>query len=352
MLKISKILISLIFAIFVKLRNFLYNHSILKGKYFNDITTISVGNLNVGGTGKTPHIEYLIRLLKNKYQIATLSRGYKRKTKGYLIADATTTHKDIGDEAVQIHKKFKNDITVSVCEQRVQGIKNLRKNAPNINLILLDDSFQHRKLIPQISILLTNHDNPFFLDKFFPAGNLRDNKLEYRRANIIIVTNCPPDIKPIQKSIWRDNIKLLPYQEIFFTTIKYTKIKKVTDFKTTIDKETLKNHHIIILTGIANQKYFISHVKKTITTKTTILKFKDHKKYNKKNIERIKKIFDTTKAKKKIILTTEKDAVKLAPLVPKEIKSYFYYQEIEIDFLFNLSEKFKNKIESSINSKI
>ncbi len=342
MLTILKFIVSIIYSFFVSIRNFLYNHNIKRGKYFNNINTISVGNIAIGGTGKTPHIEFFIKLLKPKYKIAVLSRGYKRKTKGFVYSTNETTYSEIGDEPFQIANKNK-DIQVAVCESRVEGVKKL-KNEKDINLILLDDAHQHRKIIPKVSVLLTEFNNPFFKDHFFPLGRLRDNKSEYRRADIIIVSNCPENLKPIEKNIWRDNIKLLPYQNLYFTYVEYTNIKKVKDFNSIKNVSELKNHDVLLVTGIANHKYLFNHIEKTITTNIKLLKYQDHKNYTEKHITEITKEFNSIKNENKIIITTEKDAVRLKPLITEEISEYFYFQEIEVNFLFDMQQKFEEEV--------
>ncbi len=349
MLKILLAPLSLLYAIISKIRNFLYNHDIINSSFFSDTTVISIGNLAVGGTGKTPHTEFLINFLKDKFNIAILSRGYKRKSKGFLYVTPNLSYEQTGDEPLQISSKF-NNIPVAVCKKRKDGINKLIKDK-NPEAIILDDAFQHRKIKPNLSILLTEYKNPFFKDYFLPLGRLRDNAHEYIRADIIIITNCPNDVKPIEKSIWRDNMKLMPYQKHFFSSVKYTNITNISNKNDIKTIDNLKNHDIVIVTGIANPKYFINFVEENISNKTHTLSFSDHKKFNNKDIEKISNTFNKINNKNKIILTTEKDAIRLKNIIPDNLKSNIYFQEIEIELLFDKKDEFKQLIIKNIENK-
>ena len=211
--------ISLIYSFVLFLRHKLYDWHILKSKSF-DIPNICVGNLNLGGTGKTPHIEYLVRLLSEKYRIAVLSRGYGRKTKGYVLANDSHNHYDIGDEPMQYFKKF-NDIKVAVDENRCKGIEKLLKENQPPQIILLDDAYQHRKIKPGLNILLTDYYNLYSNDHLVPAGNLRDIRKAAKRADIIVVSKSPNVLTPYYKKDVEDSLKPLPHQKIFYSYIEY-----------------------------------------------------------------------------------------------------------------------------------
>ena len=211
--------LSIIYGFVIWVRNKLYDKNILKSASFN-FPVICVGNLSVGGTGKTPMVEYLIRLLKTEYKVATMSRGYKRKTKGFAIANNNTTALDIGDEPMQFYKKFP-DITVSVAEERLVSIPQLLHDKPNTNVIILDDAFQHRQVKAGLNILLTEYRDLFTRDFILPAGNLRDLKSSYKRADIIVVTKCKSHLNEEEKSQIIKEIKPLAHQKIFFTKIEY-----------------------------------------------------------------------------------------------------------------------------------
>jgi len=323
------------------IRNFLYDNGIFKSTGFG-ISVISIGNLTVGGTGKTPHTEFLLKNLHKDFNIAMLSRGYKRKSKGFLLADENSSFADIGDEPKQIKMKCPK-IKVAVCKSRVEGVKKLLNHDQNIDIIILDDAHQHRKIKAGINILLTDYNNLFIHDSFLPYGRLRDNKSQYERANIIIITKCSTDLKPIDRRIISTDINLLPYQKIFFSYIKYGEITPVFKFKKNkINKET----QILLITGIANSKPLIEYLEKNISKNITHFDFPDHFSFDKKSIQKINNGFMQIKSDNKIIITTEKDAVRFREnlLLNDNIKKFFNYIPIEIDFLFETKEGFNNQI--------
>ncbi|MBN2664282.1 MAG: tetraacyldisaccharide 4'-kinase [Bacteroidales bacterium] len=349
MLKIFFAPISFLYFLISIIRNFLYNHNLLKSNYLNNITTITFGNLAVGGTGKTPHTEFLSSLLKSNYKVAVLSRGYKRKSKGFFYVNSEEKYSKFGDEPFQIKSKFK-DITVAVSENRIKGIKKIVSDKKS-DIVILDDAFQHRQLKPSLSILLTEYKRPFFKDYFFPLGRLRDNKTEYSRADIIIITKCPEDIKPIEKTIWRDDLKLLPYQKHFFTKIIYTEIINIFDPKNKKTQSNFKNFDILLITGIANPEYFTDHVRKNISDKIEIISFRDHKNFNEKNLQQIKEKFKKISSDNKIILTTEKDAIRLKSIITDDLKNFIFYQKIELEFLFGMQKEFEDSILEVVKNK-
>ncbi len=322
------------------IRNFLYDNAILKSRGFG-ISVISIGNLTVGGTGKTPHTEFLLRNLYKSFNIATLSRGYKRKTKGFLLANEKSTFADIGDEPKQIKMKFPN-LKVAVCNKRVEGVQKLLEHDENIDIIILDDAHQHRKINAGINVLLTDHNNLFINDKFLPYGKLRDNISQYQRANIIIVTKCPTELKPIEKRIITKDINVLPYQKIFFTYIKHGEITPVFNYHTNkINKDT----EILLITGIANSKPLVEYIEKNISKNITHLNFPDHFSFDKKSVDKINNTFIEIKSENKTIITTEKDAVRLREntFLSESVRKSLNYIPIEIDFLFDDKEVFNNQ---------
>jgi len=338
---------SLIYRIITSFRNFLYDGGFKKSTEF-DISIISVGNLSVGGTGKTPHTEFLVSILKNKFNIATLSRGYKRKTKGFLLAEKNSSFEDIGDEPKQISNKFP-EIKVAVCENRVKGVKKIIENDKETEIVILDDAFQHRKIKPSISILLMDYNSPFYDDNLLPYGKLRESWHEYRRSQIIIVTKSPEDLKPIDRRIISKKINVLPFQTIYFTTIKYREILPVFDVNSkVINIENCKslNYSILLVTGIANSSILESYLNENVSSKITHLSFGDHYNFNKKSIQKIISAFDSINNTQKIILTTEKDAIRLIEnkFFPDNLKEFLYFVKIEIDFLFNSKEEFEKQI--------
>lgn len=304
-------LISFPFAIMygfvISIRNFLYNNNLLKSNSF-DIPVISVGNLSMGGTGKTPHVEYLIRLLqKHSLKIAVLSRGYKRKTSGFIIADDNSTPESVGDESYQMQQKF-DDIVVAVDEDRTRGIRKLTEVYPDLDVILLDDAFQHRRIKPGLSILLTDYHNLFTTDYIFPSGTLREPRKNYSRADIIVVTKTGKVLSPLTYRSLLDDIKPKSYQKLFFSYIKYDKPVPLTDV--TLSPEDKKYSIILLVTGIANPyplEYYL--IKKCYQLEP--FHFPDHYEYTKSDIKDIREAYVNLFSKNKVIYTTEKDAVKL-----------------------------------------
>jgi len=338
--------ISLIYGTVVKIRNFMFNHDIILKSTKFDIPIIVVGNVSVGGTGKTPAVEYLTELLRNKYNIAVLSRGYKRKTKGFVLADNNAGVETIGDEPYQIFLKYP-DITVAVDENRVRGIHKLLELKKNINLVLLDDAFQHRYVKPALSVLLIDYTQPFFKDHYLPFGRLRDNPEERYRAELILITKTPPSVKPIDMRIIATEMKLKPYQSLFFATIKYKGLMPVFDNSIfALDTKTLKNsdYFILIVTGIGNPKPIINYCK-SITENIEEMSFPDHHQYSDKDFEKIKNRFYSIKNRNKIIVTTEKDALRFRYLKThdKEFKKFFFWYPIEMKILNNDEQEF-NKL--------
>ncbi len=347
MLKILLYPFSFLYGIVMYSRNRLYDLNILKSKDFN-VPVISIGNITVGGTGKTPHVEYLAGLLKDTFEVATLSRGYKRKTRGYYQVETTTPVTDVGDEPLQIKKKFP-EITVSVCENRVTGVEKLLNtgNEKSPDVVILDDAFQHRRITSGINILLIDYNRPIKEDMLLPAGRLRESISQMRRANIIIFSKCPPgEVTPIMRRILQKEVKLKPYQELFFTTYAYDKIKPVfpeVAGKADIYKE--QSYAILIVTGIAYPKLIPEHLKQ-FSGETEMLSFPDHHNYSQEDIRLIIRKFDTLKSPNKIIVTTEKDAVRFSgvPDLDEKIKKVLYYLPVKVKFIDEEGKLFNKKI--------
>jgi len=326
--------LSIVYGAILYLRNKLYDFGIFPSTKFN-VPVISVGNLSVGGTGKTPHIEYLIRLLGSEFQIATLSRGYGRKTKGFVLSGPNSTVTDIGDEPLQFSNKFP-ELPVAVDAKRVRGVKEILKLFPSIQTILLDDAFQHRSIKPGLSIVLTDFSKLYLNDFVVPSGSLREFRSGIERADIIIVTKCPQVLLPIERKRLIKEIKPLPHQNIYFSTIKYGEFLPLQKEKLNpFSKEYYFEHHysVVLLTGIANTlplEYYLKDKVKTIIP----VKFPDHHSFTKNDLEEVKKIFDNIASSNKIIVTTEKDAMRLKRPEFSAFLSQLplFYIPIEIDF--------------------
>lgn len=307
MSKLRKILkpISVLYGEVVKARNTMYDKGILESKKF-DIPTIVVGNLSVGGTGKSPMIEYLIRLLKNDYKVAVLSRGYKRSSKGFVLATSTTKVSEIGDEPMQFFKKFIN-IIIAVDSDRVNGIRQLKAldNPPEV--ILLDDAFQHRKVQGGFNILLTPHYNLYVDDSMLPSGDLRENIKGAKRAQVIMITKCLEDLDELQQFEITKKLKIDLTQTAYFTKIEYDDY--VYGKQQKIKVTDLVNYKIILVTGIAKTLPLTNFLNKK-QIKFKHLKFKDHYSFSQKDLDKIQQDFYRLKEEKTVILTTEKDYIR------------------------------------------
>ncbi|GIV43533.1 MAG: tetraacyldisaccharide 4'-kinase [Bacteroidia bacterium] len=300
-----------LYRIVISVRNFLFDKGLLKQQSYN-FPVIVLGNLCVGGTGKTPHTEYLIKLLKDSYKVAVVSRGYGRKTSEYTLANSENTNSlFIGDEPAQIKNKFP-EITVAVDAKRVEGINKTLSQFPETEIFILDDAFQHRNVKPGLALLLTSYDNLYCDDYLLPSGNLRECRNGANRADAIIVTKCPSILSPLDRRFILDKIKPQYHQKVFFSYMKYGDFTPLNTTKALFAKEYYfqRNYSILLLTGIANPEpleYFIeSNAKKVYKHR-----FADHHYFTVAEIQRIKEIFEEIPAENKIILTTEKDKMRL-----------------------------------------
>jgi tetraacyldisaccharide 4'-kinase len=313
---------SWLYGAVMRFRNFLYDIG-LKKSYSFDQAVISVGNLSVGGTGKTPMIEYLVRLLSSQYSIAILSRGYGRKTKGFRLAVESDDASTIGDEPFQFYQKFKDKVEVVVCENRVEGINQLMALKKSVQVILLDDAFQHRRVKPLYSVLLTDFSKPFFSDFILPQGRLRESRKGSERANVTIVTKCKL-VTTETESDYKTKIQSYAGEKpVFFSAIGYSKPISLSDSQ--IGKE------VVLVTGIANSKPLVDHITEKVSLRFHF-DFGDHHSYTQKEVDEIQQKASSMNA---YILTTEKDFVKLEKLVDRKL---WFYLPIETQFLKNGSE--------------
>lgn len=325
-------------------RNLLYDKNVLKSASFN-LPVICVGNLSTGGTGKSPMVEYLVRTLKEDVRVATLSRGYKRKTKGYALADDNSTALEIGDEPMLFHLKFP-DVAITVGEERLEAIPQLLHDRPNTGVIILDDAFQHRAVRAGYNILLVDCNNLFTRDWYLPTGDLRDEKKSYKRADIIVVTKCPPGMKKKEKEAFATELHILEHQSIFFSSIKYGSpyhIYSKEIFKIT---ETVE---VLLVTGIANPKPLKTYLQDQTQTYYQ-LDFNDHQIFTIDDLKEIINKFENIQSSSKIILTTEKDAVRLTKFANVLEDLPLYVIPIEHEFLFNGGGHFNELVKSFIHN--
>lgn len=354
--KIRKSLLPLswLYGFGVNFRNKLFDRRVLKSiKY--DIPIICVGNLTVGGTGKTPHIEYLIRLLSSRYKVAVLSRGYKRKTNGFRIVDVNSKVQDVGDEPLQIKQKFPETLVVVDKNRRnaITKIQSIEKEE-RPEVILLDDGFQHRYVQPSLSILLVDSNRPVYEDVLLPAGSLREPLSGKERAAIVIVTKCPPDMQPIDFRIYANGLNLFAFQELYFTGFDYGNIMPVfPDAQPkTLEPDDLRKKHVFLVTGIASPQPMVEKLElKTYNLYTKF--YSDHHAFSASDITDIKKELDEIDDDDKIIVTTEKDAMRFRalPFLSEEIKELLYYIPIKVQFIEESEkESFNKKINHHVRN--
>ena len=347
--------LSKLYGLGMGMRNLMFKWGVLKQREFG-VPVVVVGNIAVGGTGKTPHTEYVLDLLKFKYHIGMLSRGYKRKTKGFVLATRKSTPDDIGDEPFQIYKKFGRDVTVAVCEDRCVGIEELLRIDPKINLIVLDDVFQHSFVKPTVSVVLTEFGNPLFYDKLLPYGRLREPANAIYRADMVVVTKCPPQLKALEYRIFKNNLKLFPYQKLFFSTFDYGSLVPVFP-----DEAPAPPHlswltaadSVMVIAGIANPKPFVRYVK-SFAAKVKVKGYPDHHNFSKRDMEVIGRLFGQLPGDRRLIVTTEKDAVRLAshPYFPQELKSRIYYLPVKVKFDPHNVDSFDGELQKALLNSI
>ena len=331
--------ISLLYHIVLTIRHKLYDWHILRTTRFEK-PVICVGNLNLGGTGKTPHTEYIVKLLKDSYRVATLSRGYGRKTKGFKLAESTSTYEDLGDEPLQYFRKFP-EIQVAVDEDRVDGVRKLLENKNRPEAILLDDAFQHRSIQAGLNILLTEYQHLYCDDFLIPAGTLRDVKSAAKRAHIIVVSKSPKDLNKSAQTAIKAKLKPQEHQKMFFSYLEYAPLQPLNEAAKAIS--IVDADSVLAFCGIANPRPFIEELKKQLKT-VDFLQFADHHTYLDDDVKAILKRFESLGDKKKIIVTTEKDAARLtnSPYLCQFERAPLYV--LPISMRFHEEEKFNETI--------
>ena len=325
---------AILYGFITSIRNFLFDKGILPSYSF-ELPIIVVGNLSVGGTGKTPQIEYLIRLLSERYAIATLSRGYKRKSKGFVLANANATAENLGDEPYQFYQKFPS-IQVAVDADRKNGIEQLLAQPHPPQVILLDDAFQHRKVKAGFYILLTAYDDLFADDFLLPTGNLRESRSGAQRADVIVVTKCPTTLSEAEQTQIKQKLRRLskPNRVVYFTFVSYS--SAVISEKASLPVVQIQQSNCLLLAGIAKPSSFFNYLK---NSESICLAYPDHHNFSDSDIQQIKQ-----QAGDKIIVTTEKDYVRLKDSV---LQDQLYYLPIQTSFI-TASDQFDATILSFI----
>ena len=344
---IAKVLLlplSLLYGLGVNLRNFFYQTKMLKSVTF-DVPVISVGNLSVGGAGKTPHIEYLIEMLQPYIQVATLSRGYKRKTSGFIAVEQTHTAEQVGDEPLQYKRKYP-DVFVTVSESRALGIPRLMMQKPDTQLILLDDAFQHRAVTPGLNILLTDYSRLYTDDFLLPMGRLREWPSAAVRADIIIVTKCPADISQLERNKVRARLKPEGRQQLFFSFYDYPR-KPYYIFDSSYAVELDEKLDVLMVSGIARADYLVDWLNSKVNS-VRLLEYADHHFFSEADIAHIEKIFHQIDSENKVIITTEKDAVRFQLHYNHLIRSRLpvYALPAKVAILFEEKTIFENSIKN------
>ena len=337
-LKLFLSLPSALYGVGVEMRNAFFDMGLLKSKEFN-LPVIGVGNITIGGTGKTPHVEYIVSVLKDDYRVAVLSRGYKRKSKGFVLASPDSTVEDLGDEPYQIYKKFDN-ITVACCADRVKGVNRLLAMPEPPEVIVLDDVFQHRYIKPRMNILLTDYNRPMYEDHILPLGRLRERYADAkRRATHVIVTKCPESITPIGRRVIHNNLELYPFQDLYYSRVVYSSPRSYAG--ETVDcgfKEWLEGmaagSSILLFTGIASPGPLLDFIKENYKGELVHRSFADHHRFTKRDIAGISQAYSELKGEDKVVLTTEKDFVRLSGTELPEWKNRMYCVPIELRFMY------------------
>ena len=332
--------LSWLYGMVVHIRHKLFDLKILRSQEF-DIPVVCIGNLTVGGTGKTPVAELLIERFSEHYRVGVLSRGYRRRTKGFVLSTPTSSARTIGDEPRQMKLKYPA-VPVAVCEKRAEGIRLLRKAHPEIELIILDDAFQHRYVEPWVNILLMDYNNPVYRDRLLPWGRLRDTRNQIHRANFVLVTKCPDDLNPLDMRIVINSLGLFPYQSLYFTRMRQGEITPL--FADRAVGKVREGDPVIAMSGIANPVPLLENLRKRFDV-VAELTFDDHHTYRLSDMRRLEALFAAYPDA--VVLTTEKDAVKLTnrKKVPEAVQQRLYYVPIHVSFVADSESEFLRQLE-------
>lgn len=330
-----------VYSIIIRLRNFFYDKNILHSTEF-DLPLIIVGNLRVGGTGKTPHVDYLLRLLFNSNKVSSLSRGYGRKTKGFREVLVNDKSSDTGDESLQLKIKYPN-VPIFVGEKRVDAVRNIISSHPEIDVIVLDDAFQHRALKAGFNIVLTEHSKLFSEDKLMPIGRLREHVKGAERADCVIVTKCPYYFRDIDRDLIIKRLKLQKKVPVFFSYVKNGRLYPLHGHENVPHPNLVEE--VLLVCGIANPTPLINYLDENYEEVNTMT-FKDHHDFTTADMQKIMQRYNSIACKNKIIITTEKDAIRLKDLEPVKgwNKMPIYVLPIEVAFKGEDGEKFNELI--------
>ena len=329
----------------ISFRHWLFDCKLLKSEEFS-IPVICVGNITVGGTGKTPTAELILNAMRQHYNVALLSRGYGRRTKGYLEVKTTSSYRNVGDEPLQIKLKFPETLVV-VCEKRVEAIRRIQAEHPEVNLIIMDDGFQHRYVNPRINVVIIDSTRPFAEDDYLPAGSLRDKLSSLDRANYFIVTKCSPTMSQLDQRLWRKDLIKMAYQRIYFTRVIPS--EPIALFPSEFSLEV--GDDVVMMAGIGNPKPFV----KSMSERYNVVgkfNFPDHHIYSVEDLRRVAKCLEKNPSAR--LLTTEKDAVKLrrSKRVPDIIRQRLFYMPVVMEFLEGSDDNFLGTLKDDLDGKL
>jgi tetraacyldisaccharide 4'-kinase len=335
---------AILYGLILRVRNFMYDKKWLKSTSFN-IPIINVGNLSVGGTGKSPMVDYLLMMLKHRYQLGTISRGYKRRSQGYLLAGDSTTAIEIGDEPMQFHLRHP-DVAVAVGEERIVAVPQLLYDRPGTQVIILDDAFQHRAITAGFNIILTDYSNLYTRDFYLPTGDLRDNLSSAARAQVIIVTKCPKDLTETARQEITRELNPLPGQTVLFTCINYGRLYHIV---TQSPSEMSREAEILLICGIANPGPLTAYIEDQSSSYEAMF-FNDHHIFSIDDLRDIYNRYEKMRGPGKLMITTEKDAVRLIKFRHEMRDMPMYVLPISIHFLFDGEQVFQSLISNFIKN--
>lgn len=344
---VLKSIAAVLYGAGVGFRNWLFDMKVLRSEHF-DVPIVCVGNIAVGGTGKTPAVEFLVRRLSGEYRIAVLSRGYRRRTKGYIEVGVNDSFLRVGDEPKQIKRKFP-DVVVVVCEKRTEGVRRIMAEHPEVNLIVMDDGFQHRSLAPKVSILLSDYSLPPYKNRMLPAGTLRDSPSQLYRAEFLLITKTPKGMSPIERNIAQKELKPSPYQKIFFTDTRQLAPRPI--FSDMAPTTIPSGSKVVALVGIANPERFYGSLEKQYNV-VERMTFSDHHIYKVKEIralaEKVASLGENV-----VVVTTEKDGVKLTSRkhIPEVLQKRLFVLPIELNFRDGDADVFMEKLKYELKNK-
>lgn len=345
---------SWIYGAVVWVRNFCYDKGLIKQESF-ETPVVSVGNITVGGTGKTPHVEYIINALCRQYHIGVLSRGYKRVTKGFIFATDSLSPKDIGDEPYQIFRKFNGLIQLAVCEDRRKGIREMLKIDPEINLFILDDAFQHRRVKPKVNIVLVDYTRQPFNDRLLPLGQLREPVDRLLQSDIVVVTKCPSELSPVEIRALKETMGLFPYQLLYFSNIRYADpvpVFPVPNPELPSLRWLTEDDTVLCVTGIANPKPIVRYLR-SFQADVKVMHYDDHHYFTRADFNDIFHVYDSLDGKRKFIITTEKDMVRILnnPYYPPTMRSIIYFIPIRVGMMPSDQPDFIDQVSRMIEKK-